>query len=122
MQAEVMTGTRLSLQQKWLWLMLQQQQGQPFHSQCAYSLHGALDPLRLEKAFEQVVKRFDILRTAFHFLPGVALPVQVVTAESAISWQRHDLSKLDSEQQQKAVTSLFKEMLRQPFDLQSAPL
>src|SRR3712207_1094507 len=46
MQAEVITGTRLSLQQKWLWLMLQQQQGQPFHSQCAYSLRGPLAPLR----------------------------------------------------------------------------
>jgi amino acid adenylation domain-containing protein/non-ribosomal peptide synthase protein (TIGR01720 family) len=120
---EAVAGTRLSLQQKWLWLMQQQQQSQPFHAQCAYLIQGALDPVRLDKALEQVVKRFDIMRTAFHFLPGVTVPVQVVTANSVVSsWRNYDLSQLQPERQEEAVASLFREMLGQPFDLQRAPL
>src|SRR5215471_17545126 len=115
MQEEVVGGVRLSLQQRRLWLLQQQQKSQPFRAQCAYRLCGALDPVQLYVALEQVLNRFDILRTSFSFLPGVALPVQVIKTPAALAfWRECDFSEETPTGQEQAVTTLFAETLDEP--------
>jgi amino acid adenylation domain-containing protein/non-ribosomal peptide synthase protein (TIGR01720 family) len=123
MQEEAVTGARLSVQQKWLWLAQQRQQSQPFRAQCAYLVRGALDPERLEDSLARVVQRFDVLRTAFHFLPGVALPVQVVAEDGALPLcRRYDFGGLEPGRREEATADLFEEMLGHSFDFERAPL
>ncbi len=87
---QVIEGYRLSPHQKHLWLL--QQDGTPYRSVCAVTLAGTLDAARLESAIGEVVKRHEILRTSFHRMPGMKVPVQVVHESSSFGWRKIDLS------------------------------
>ena len=90
MHQQVIEGYRLSPHQKHLWLL--QQDGTPYRSVCAITLAGPLDSARLHSAIGEVVKRHEILRTSFHRMAGMKVPVQVVHESSSFSWQQIDLS------------------------------
>jgi amino acid adenylation domain-containing protein/non-ribosomal peptide synthase protein (TIGR01720 family) len=78
-------GYRLSPQQQRLWLL---RGGSPaFQGRIAIAIAGALDPARLKRAVERVVSRHEILRTAFRGLPGMDLPLQVISPAAAFDWQ-----------------------------------
>lgn len=71
-------GFSLSPQQRRLWLLGARQGGSPYRADCAILLRGALDAGALEAALQAVVRRHEILRTEFRFLPAMKLPLQVV--------------------------------------------
>ena len=74
-------GFRLSPQQRRL-LLLQQAGGEAaWRARCEIRVEGDLEEERLWRAVEQVAARWEILRTVFPRLPGVALPVQEIRAE-----------------------------------------
>ncbi len=78
MQTELQ-GFRLSPQQEDLWQLQQQNADRPYLAQCAISISGSLDIPTLKAALELVVSRHEILRTTFKCLPGMTIPLQVIT-------------------------------------------
>ncbi|HEY2499284.1 MAG TPA: hypothetical protein VGK24_19665, partial [Candidatus Angelobacter sp.] len=79
MATATVQGFYLSAQQKQVWQAQRESRVQP--SQCVLSLEGTLDVPRLRAAVERLVRRYEVLRTDFVCLPGMALPLQVILAE-----------------------------------------
>jgi amino acid adenylation domain-containing protein/non-ribosomal peptide synthase protein (TIGR01720 family) len=75
MSKEIIEGYRLSPQQKHLWLLGQSERS----AACVVRIDGELNPDLLQEAIRQVVERFEILRTTFKLLPGMTIPVQIIS-------------------------------------------
>ena len=71
-------------------------------------------------ALQKVVDRHEILRTTFHHLPGMTLPVQVISGHSM------DYSPLLSSgapaEQESTIEVLFHQASQLPFDFEQGPL
>jgi len=121
-------GFRLSQQQEQLWEVEQQQRGglKPFRSSCRVHIKGALECRLLRRAAEAVVRRHEILRTTYEYLPAMTLPVQVVNEEEAassfISWQEYDLSEQEEAEQERVVEAISKEQQEVGYDYERGPL
>ncbi|MEH2238954.1 amino acid adenylation domain-containing protein [Nostoc sp.] len=119
---EEMQGFRLSPQQKHLW-QLQEIDNLPYRSQCAVLIEGNLDVNILKLVLEKVVNRYEILRTNFHSLPGMTIPLQVIGKQEISLDRTYDLSSLTDQDQEDSLTALFNQVRQQPFDLvQGSPL
>lgn len=119
---EEMQGFRLSPQQKHLW-QLQEIDNFPYCSQCAVLIEGDLDVNILKLVLDKVVNRYEILRTNFHSLPGMTIPLQVIGKQGISLDRTYDLSNLTSQEQEDSLTKLFHQVSKQPFDLvQGSPL
>jgi amino acid adenylation domain-containing protein len=79
MQKTTVEGFRLSPQQKRLWQITKIEQRAPQYLQCTLALKGELDARALREAVTRMISRHEILRTAFHSLPAVGFPLQVIT-------------------------------------------
>jgi amino acid adenylation domain-containing protein len=67
---------------------LQQQFGQPFYrTVCMLDIFGHVDQNHLRHSLDDLVERYEILRTSFVSLPGMALPMQVIEAHGTVHWQ-----------------------------------
>ena len=77
--ATTIQGFRLSPQQERLWRLTG---GTAGRAACAVLLRGGLDLDALRHALERVVARHEILRTSFLLLPGMAIPLQVISEEA----------------------------------------
>ena len=115
---EIVEGFPFSPQQERLWLLQGSDTSAAYRAQCAVRLQGDVQPQMLEAALSSVVERHEILRTIFRSLPGLFLPLQVITANSAPSLRRIDISDLPSSQQQARIEELFAEAGRKTFDLE----
>ncbi|HEX8190598.1 MAG TPA: amino acid adenylation domain-containing protein, partial [Pyrinomonadaceae bacterium] len=122
MQNEIVEGYRLSPQQERLWLLGRAGSRAAYRAQCAVLIEGTLDRERLEAACAAVVRRHEILRTGFHLLPSMNIPVQVVADGAAPALRRYDLRALDAPAQERRLAQLFEEGGREPFDFTDAPL
>ena len=89
---ETMTlqGFRLSPQQRRAWQM--QQDSAVRVSQSLVRLDGDLDAAALAASLDEVVRRHEILRTAFQRVPGLKVPVQVVTEPAPVILDQVDLT------------------------------
>ncbi|HYO90859.1 MAG TPA: condensation domain-containing protein, partial [Pyrinomonadaceae bacterium] len=106
---EVIHGFRLSPQQKRTWLLQQSECALPERASCAVLIEGAINTETLRAAVEKVAGLHDILRTGFQSLPGMKMPLQVVS-ESSINWETDiDLSGLDEQQQEARIEALLRE-------------
>lgn len=115
-------GYRLSPQQQHLWQLHNGDASQPYRAQCAVSIEGKLDVKALQPALEQVVNRHEILRTTFQCLPGMTLPLQVIT-RNGFSWRPlHDLSRCSPQVQESQLETLWHQVSQQPFDFTQGPL
>ncbi|NUO78610.1 amino acid adenylation domain-containing protein [candidate division KSB1 bacterium] len=114
-------GFRFSPLQKHLWL---QQQGNnlPYNALAMIRLEGEVDFAILEAAVADVVNRHEILRTTFQRLPGMALPVQVISDRRVKIVRRADLSQLPAAQHASAVAAFFQEGKNSAFDFENGPL
>jgi amino acid adenylation domain-containing protein/FkbM family methyltransferase len=118
MSNETIEGFRLSPQQEHLWLIQKEGDGAAYRAQCAILIEGLLDKKALRDAFGEVVKRHEILRTTFCYLPGMTLPVQVIT-EGEIDWdEEYDLSDLGDEERAARTDEIFRSMGTQAFDFE----
>ncbi|OYD97951.1 non-ribosomal peptide synthetase [Nostoc sp. 'Peltigera membranacea cyanobiont' 210A] len=118
---EEMQGFRLSPQQRHLW-QLQETNSLPYHSQCAVLIEGVIDINILKQALEQVVNRHEILRTNFHCLPGMSIPLQVITNKNITWGENYDFSSCSHQQQEELLSSLFEQFNQEVFDLQYGSL
>ena len=122
MQQEITDGFRLSPQQEHLWLQQQSGRRLPYRVQCAVLIEGNLNVKTLYGALESVVERHEILRTTFHCLPGMAIPVQLISKSYAPLVHEHDLSGLDDQEQGAEIEALFHEVGQRAFNLEQGPL
>jgi amino acid adenylation domain-containing protein len=121
-QQEVIEGFRLSPQQKYLWLLQQEDPSQPYCTQCAVLIEGNLDTKILAAALRNVFDRHEILRTTFICLPGMSIPVQVISEGSIPSIDCYDLTGWDPLEQEARIEALFQEASLLPFDFETGPL
>jgi amino acid adenylation domain-containing protein len=118
MQQEVLEGFQLSPQQKRVWTL--RQHSAAYVAQCAVLLDGALDARALREALRGVFERHEILRTAFHRLPGIKIPVQVVSECAVPPLRYFDLSGAGAGRDGPA--ELLRAERRLPFDCAQGPL
>ena len=117
-------GFQLSPQQKRLWLIQDSENVVKFRTECTLLLEGELIKETFENALLAVVGQYEILRTIFHQMTGMTIPVQVIQdfdeRTSCIAY--HDLSILASNEQQMQADSMIREMSLSPFDIEIGPL
>src|SRR5262245_30402399 len=97
MQDSVLTGYRLSPQQRRLWTLLRQGWAGSYQTKCVVMTAGPLELCYLKTAAHNVIARHEILRTTFHCLPGGTIPMQVIEQTGGIGWQEDDLRGIDEQ-------------------------
>jgi len=78
MAQQITEGYRLSPLQRRLWLLMSTDGTASYRAHALVRWEGILDINRLKQAVESVVFRHEALRTTFHTLPGISIPVQVI--------------------------------------------
>jgi hypothetical protein len=111
----------LSFAQQRLWF-LDQLEGPSatYNMPAALRLSGPLDVGALEQAFNEIVRRHEILRTTFTTVNGE--PVQVIAPTLKLSLPLIDLQDLPKDEQAVQVKRLALEQAQRPFDLATGPL
>ncbi len=108
------------------------QQGMLFHAlydpkagmyleQKTCTLNGELDVSAFERAWQRVVERHPILRTAFVW-QGLDEPMQVVRQKVKLSWIQEDLRGLSPEEQQAQLAAFLRTDRAQGVEPSKAPL
>jgi len=122
MQKNVTEGFRLSPQQKRLWMVQQGAYNPAYRAQCAVMIEGALRPDVLKTAWRSVVRRHEILRTTFHVLSGMTVPIQVINGEDNLSISERELAGYEAAPEAALDEALFEEAWPPDFDLQGGSL
>ncbi|HLY31528.1 MAG TPA: condensation domain-containing protein, partial [Ktedonobacterales bacterium] len=86
-----------------------------------YTLHGDVDPLVFERAWQVLIARHSLLRTSFHW-QGLEEALQVVHRSARTPLDVRDWRDLSDEEQERALGELRKEDRGKGLDLGSAPL
>ena len=111
----------LSFAQERLWLLDQLQPGTAaYNVPAVFSFAGPLDPRTLERSFNAILRRHEVLRTAFQRRDGG--PVQVVEPFSPGTLGLIDLRGLPEGSRRAAVPWLTESWARTPFDLSRGSL
>jgi hypothetical protein len=108
------------------------QQGMLFHTlyegepgvyvtQTVHIFRGDLDVPAFQRAWQQVVDRHPVLRTAFLW-EGLEVPLQVVRQKVRLPWQVEDWRNLDREEQDARLATFLAEDRSRGFNLSKAPL
>src|SRR5215467_3857326 len=113
------TGFRLSAQQERVWI-LNGEQNKPRWAECEALLEGALDVSKLYQSVQSVVRRHEILRTAFRRRPELKLPFQVIQDGHDFAWQTADLKGLGSNDQRVSIRTLVHTQ-REGLSLENGP-
>jgi natural product biosynthesis luciferase-like monooxygenase protein/amino acid adenylation domain-containing protein len=111
----------LSFAQQRLWFLDRLEPGgSVFNIPIALHIEGALDVSALERAFQDMVRRHEALRTVFLDLPEG--PAQVVLSGLEPRLSVEDLRVLPAEVREAEARRLEEEEARRPFDLSTGPL
>jgi NRPS condensation-like uncharacterized protein len=92
-----------------------------YFEQLCCTLSGGLDAALLEAAWQRVVDRHPILRTAF-FWRGLAQPHQVVKKSVRVPWRHLDWRRLDAAERRGKTAELLRRDVEEGFDLGKPPL
>ena len=115
------TGIPLSYAQERLWFLDRLYPGRSnYNIPRIYRLRGPLDLPALKAAFDSIHARHEILRTTYREFDGV--PYQWIRPAGPAPVSLVDLSEMDPEQQQVAVSRLGDDAARSPFDLADGPI
>src|SRR5262245_14619074 len=118
MQEEMLEGYRLSPQQRRLWGLLRRGSNGAYQTKCAVTIKGRLESRSLKTALEKIIARHEILRTTFHCLPGMTIPMQVINETGGLVWREDDLNGMD--EPASLIEALFHADSR-PFDFERGP-
>ncbi|HEX4496054.1 MAG TPA: non-ribosomal peptide synthase/polyketide synthase [Thermoanaerobaculia bacterium] len=111
----------LTFAQERIWTFEQLAPGGLFHNlPGALRLAGRLEPARLARGLEEVVRRHESLRT--RFAAGPEGPVQIVQPAGALALPEIDLRALPAAELEAETDRLAREEARRPFDLGGGPL
>ena len=120
MKTATFQSSQLSLQQERLWKL--QQTNSPYRVQCAVTISGPLYMHALQLGMRHLLQHYEILRTVFRYLPGIDVPVQVVTEQQEVFCPQIDIEVLDIASQTALIDNLFSRIATAPFDLTEGPL
>ena len=109
----------LSFSQERLWFLHQLEPNtSTYNSSAAIRCKGSLDAGKLERSLNEIIRRHEVLRTAFEIIQDQ--PVQVVVPEASLKLLVIDLhDEIDSEAR---AQRLIAEHMRRPFDLTRVPV
>jgi amino acid adenylation domain-containing protein len=111
----------LSFAQQRLWFLDQLEPGSPlYNNPAAVRLTGPLNVAALERSLNAIVKRHDVLRTAFTEAQGQ--PAQTILPELTVPVPLIDLRPLPAADRDAEAQRLAKEEAARPFDLRQPPL
>lgn len=120
-QREARNFCPLSVDQEPLWFVAMLEPKSPAYNLTSASrIRGPLQFAVLNRSFNEVVRRHEILRTTFHAKDG--RPYQRIEPVSSFTILRLDLMSLSEDQQQQALQRTIREQSQQPFDLSEWPL
>ncbi|WP_224360464.1 non-ribosomal peptide synthetase [Hyalangium versicolor] len=104
------------MQEGILFHALYEQAGETYFEQALLRVQGALDIACFERAWNELLRRHEALRTVF-VVKNVPKPLQVVLRERQIPLAFRDLSGLGEVEQREAVEAYRREDIARPFDL-----
>ena len=111
----------LSYPQRMFWLLEKLEPGVPAYNLLrAFRMEGQLDVDALQKAFDFLLRRHDVLRTYFGECDGELN--QYVRDDVGIDLVRHDLSSLPPSKSETGILTIASEQAQRPFDLEQPPL
>lgn len=111
----------LSFAQQRLWFLDQLEPGNPFYNaSTALSIAGPLHAATLERAFNEIVRRHETLRTTFEVVEGEA--AQRISPARWVPLPVEDLRHLPRPAREAEVLRLANEEVQKPFDLVRGPL
>ncbi|MCP3142127.1 non-ribosomal peptide synthase/polyketide synthase [Pyxidicoccus sp. QH1ED-7-1] len=111
----------LSFAQQRLWFIDQLEPGSPaYNIPSALRLSGPLDSVALERAFTELVRRHEALRTTFVTTDGE--PSQVIFPPVAFPIAAVDLTELSPESREAEARQLVAQEVQRPFHLAHGPL
>lgn len=117
---DTIEGFRLSSQQARLSLL--RQDSPSYRVQYAVAIEGVLRSGALKNAVQIVVSRNEILRTTFHRVPGLHLPLQVINEANTFLWHEIDITNCATWEQEERVERLILEEQRYLFDIEHGPV
>ncbi|HEY1856004.1 amino acid adenylation domain-containing protein, partial [Acidocella sp.] len=110
----------LSLAQERLWFMEQLRGEEPAYNEAeAVRLKGKLDVAALERAFNAVIKRHEILRTTIEAKGG--RPMMIVHETSPLDFKKISLRELEASQREAELARLLVAEPRRPYHLDVEP-
>ena len=89
--------------------------------QLAPLMRGKLDERALKRAWQEVVKRYAVYRTAFS-VGGVEKPEQVVLREVKLVWRKEDWSGMEKREQEEKLATYLEADRKRGFAFNEAPL
>ena len=95
--------------------------GSVYFEQFSFVLEEAVDVAVMREAWQRIVSRHDVFRTAF-FWEGLSRPLQVVVGHVELPWREEDWRALSPDEQTAALQRLRADDVEQGFDLTTAPL
>lgn len=108
----------LSYAQEGLWLLEQMEPGLwAYNMPCAWRMEGFLDIDALKFAFEQIIKRHEILRTIF-VTNDEGEPEQLIQDEITLEIGWKDVSNFTQDE----ISNIYCEEQRKPYNLEKGPL
>jgi amino acid adenylation domain-containing protein/non-ribosomal peptide synthase protein (TIGR01720 family) len=118
MSQEMTSGYRLSPEQTHLWMLRLFDRC----AVCAVQIEGELRLEDLQRAIRHVVSRHEILRTAFKLLPGMTIPVQVISETPDFAFANHDFAELAVSDQDRQVSALLADARERKAGYEQLPL
>ena len=109
------------LQEGLLFHSLYSTESDTYLQQLCFTIRGQLDVSAFKQAWQQVIARHTILRTAFSWDRYEKL-LQVVRKQVKLPWREFDCRELAPEAQQEYLSTLLKEDRSRRFDLSKAPI
>lgn len=114
-------GRPLSFAQEWLWYLDQAAPGSPaYHLPFIVRIEGAFDEHAFARAVTQVVRRHEVLRTAFPMIDG--RPCAQLHPPESVTVTCVDLSPLPPSERDAESRRLVQQQLCAPFDLARGPV
>ncbi|PYS79280.1 MAG: condensation protein, partial [Acidobacteria bacterium] len=111
----------LSFAQHRLWLLNQLEPDSPLYNVShALRLKGSLDVAALERSFQEIWRRHEVLRATFDVVDGD--PVQRFGSDTPFVIQKEELSHLAEDEREDALSQLIREEAQRPYDLTRGPL
>jgi non-ribosomal peptide synthetase component F/thioesterase domain-containing protein len=111
----------LSPAQRRMWSADEAQVGNPaYNASFRWSLIGPLQPSILERAFNEIVRRHEILRATFTRIEGE--PLQLIAPSLELSIETKDLRYLPVEQREVEMDQISAQEARRRFNLKTGPL
>ncbi len=111
----------ISFAQQRQWFLSQLEPESPFYNiPAAIQINGELDIFRLERSFQEILNRHEVLRTAFLTVEGK--PVAQLSSINEFNLKVIDLSHLTEIVQKEQVEKIAQQEAQQPFQLDQPPL